>query len=1324
MNLRTTLKKNALWLFLMGVCITLGLRAAETTSPPENMDFSELSDSNPVEEFSVSGEEFKGALATNWKVVTLNTLPSVKWIASYKGDYFSISPSAFTAKAPYCSYLVSPALDLPKIGNKVLSFAMVATASSGVAPLKVLLINSKGETIKELLSEDQKSSSSSSYFPKEVQIPSSLEGVGFIAFVATGDKTNRTQFKLRDLKLSAASTETEVSCNPKEGLYFDTTEAGGVGATKEVEVFIKNFSGVPGVSLAGPNAEDFRLINKNALTQTGGKLQIVFEPKSGGDKTAQVQVQAGKVLFSIALSGKATGAVAQIKMKATPTSLSFGKMEVGKKSVQKSVAIEIQNAVSAPVVTVKGSNASEFSVTNGEKLTAQGGGLVVVFEPSSVGSKTASIELKSGDTLLEIALEGQGVQPGVAPDPEEPKDDVELLIDQYFYHFNTSDQPVDWAFEGNVSKLERGYNSSTGFAVSIDARNSTQGGALMQTVTLAGDKVKVKAGDVLEGMFHFRSMEPKVEGGAVRLACRWLDAAGKEIAGEEDAFINSSEYFDRHKAWDEVRFRTTAPVGATQFLFKVMTRAGSVVELDDFSLLRLTSINAAREFVSVLPHISTLTGEKGKSVTGKLLIQAMKLPYSYKPTSKAANGTMSIAPEQLPAGNSIGTYTVTITPNKKGVFYNGYVLQFMGENPISTAAFNTFFIDPANPPKAELASQTQIREMECYPGETDVQTLTFDINGVIESPKVVVEQEESGIFMLNTSSFYYSAPSDKVINNSVKVTFRPKADKEYSAKIIVSSALMEPLVVHIKGRGKKNTDGWIETFSADKPLDSRFTGEAWEGYHLFDRGYYRLDGSWKSSGAVSVNAGGSIECDEWFANGIDKVAITPSSLTGKLQLEYSLDGGGHWTKVKAWNADGSAAINTHRPTRFRLINSGSEVVELNKITLSPADPKLRLNFLDLTKEVMQTAADATPLALLNETFNTTRHTRGINLPGWQTLVLQADRPFWGWAQKNKATMVVEEQCAQISFLNSLNKDDKRPHQAWLISPTLSYQKAASKILTFRLRYELPTEDGREKFGVYIIKEKEGEIEPLFLDITKLLLVDNVESETWYDYYVDLSKVEGISIEDLFHVGFSFFSPVGGNATSLTFMIDDVTFGRTDMTEISVDKDLISFLFKVDQECPPQVFKVTTKNPKNPIALTMVPSRLAEQFKLSATQLPKEGGEVAVGFKSKDEKKRAAALLLQSRGSASKLVRLMAQFDNAIEMPEAIASSRVYPTTVSQTLNVQGIYTEFFIFSLDGELMQQGKASHKIDVEHLPAGGYIIRLLTEDGGISTHRFVRQ
>ena len=41
---------------------------------------------------------------------------------------------------------------------------------------------------------------------------------------------------------------------------------------------------------------------------------------------------------------------------------------------------------------------------------------------------------------------------------------------------------------------------------------------------------------------------------------------------------------------------------------------------------------------------------------------------------------------------------------------------------------------------------------------------------------------------------------------------------------------------------------------------------------------------------------------------------------------------------------------------------------------------------------------------------------------------------------------------------------------------------------------------------------------------------------WFDYRIDLSKVEGLTIEDKFHVAFSYYSPVGGNATSLNFML--------------------------------------------------------------------------------------------------------------------------------------------------------------------------------------------
>lgn len=1313
--------RNRLWLFLIGISAVLGLRASAQGTPPENMDFSVLVSNNPVEQFEVADGGFKAALATNWKVITLNTFPGMKWTTTFKDDCFSISPTKFSVKAPYCSYLVTPALDLSKMGGKALSFSMLATSSAGTSPLKVLLIDNQGATLRELLSVSEISSSNTSYFPKEVQMPSDLTGIGFIAFVAKGDKENRTQFKLNALKLAEASQEVQISCTPKEGLYFDTTPAGSVGATKEVEIFIKNFVGVPEVTLTGINASDFRLLNKNALTQTGGKLSVVFEPKSGGDKKADIQISAGTATFLVPLTGKATGAAATIKMTASPQSIAFGKVNVGSSKGPKSIAIEVQNALEAPTMTLKGANTGDFAVTGADQLTHQGGGLMVTFTPSSKGVKSATIELQVQGTLLNIHMTGEGT--GEAPTPE-PTDDIELLKDPYFYNFNTENQPTDWAFEGKVTKLERGYNSSTGFAVQLDAQGSEQGASIFQKVALKNDKITVKEGDMLEGTIHFRSMGEKVEGGAVRLACQWLNADGQPIASAEDAFINNRDFFDRHKAWDKVAFRTIAPAGATHFLFKVVTRAGSLVEMDDFGLLRLTRDNANMPFIAVLPHITIITGEKDKSVTSSILVQGMKLPYAQRPSFDAKNGSMSIAPETVPQGNSVGTYTVTMTPDKKGVYLNGYIIKFMGDDPVSTSAFNAYFIDANNPPKVSLSATTPLREMESFPTETDEQTLTFDITGVIDSPTVAILQDEAGIFRLSTSSFYYSVKQDKVLNSTVKVTFRPKEEKEYTAQLVITTALMEPFVLTIKGKGKKNSDGWLEKFTADKPLDPRFVGEAWKGYHLFDRGYYRLDGAWQEAGKVQIKAEGTLECDEWFANGLENITIAPISLASKVRLEYSIDGGGHWQKGEAFDRNGSSAIKTHRPTRFRLVNTTQEAIQIEQIRLTLGKPEERISFPKLNEKAMLVNADAMPLALLNETFNGTRHTRGIDLAGWQTLALQGDRPFWGWAQKNKSTMEVEEQCAQISFLNTLNPSDKREHQAWLISPALSYQKAASKILTFRLRYELPTENGEEKFGVFIIKEKEGAIDPQYLDITKLLLVENIENETWYDYYVDLSKVEGISVEDIFHIGFSFYSPVGGNATSLTFMVDDVTFGRTDMTEINVDKDLISFLFKVDQECTPQVFTVTTKNPKHPIALTMVPSRLAERFKLSTTKLPKEGGDVAVGFKSKDDKDRAAALLVQSRGSASKLVRLVAQFDNAIEVPDALNPTKVYPTITRETLFVEGFYSEYYIYSIEGACVAQGKASHRIDVAHLPEGNYIIRLLTEDGGMATHRFVRE
>ena len=51
--------------------------------------------------------------------------------------------------------------------------------------------------------------------------------------------------------------------------------------------------------------------------------------------------------------------------------------------------------------------------------------------------------------------------------------------------------------------------------------------------------------------------------------------------------------------------------------------------------------------------------------------------------------------------------------------------------------------------------------------------------------------------------------------------------------------------------------------------------------------------------------------------------------------------------------------------------------------------------------------------------------------------------------------------------------DHNPYESWLVSPTLSYKQAASKILTFSLRFNgLSKDEQREElFQAYIITEK-------------------------------------------------------------------------------------------------------------------------------------------------------------------------------------------------------------------------------------------------------------
>lgn len=1297
---------------------------AQSGTPPEGIDFSALTEDSPQSAISLQSG-YKAALQTTWK--SLHSNSAVKWAGVYSDQWFACSATPFSVKAPYCSYLVTCPLALDAIGGKSLTFDLKVTSLKGSSPFRILLINKRGETLQTLYKHQY---AKQDFTPTSVSIPTGLTGVGFIAFVNEGSPGNLASYYLKNIELKAPSTEVAISYNPAEGLTFSEVAAGEVGATKELEIFIQNFTGTPEATLTGINKEDFLLKPLfGGLTATGGKLSVTFVPKSGNpDITAFVTVVAGKTKVEIPLKASASGARAKVKVSAMPESIDFGSVAVGETSVEKATSITVQNAIETPTVTLTGTHKGDFAIKTGSTFDNHGGGISVTFTPTAEGVRTASIEVNASGTILQIPLQGTATKGGggVTPPPSkpEPKEDQELLVDQFFYNFDDAGRPTSWSYKGNVMKETKGYNGSTGFAVRLDQTSSTETAQLYQEIDIDAKEFSMAPGSVLEGVIHYSVQEPFAENHGVRLACQWLDAERKPIATPEDAFIASNRYIEWRKAWDELRFRTVVPAGARYFRFGVEVSAGSLVKVDDCSLLRLTKLHAQDRFVSVLPHAIYREGKTTEPIQGTMLVQSMSMG-KVQPNVTKPSGTFTLTPSELPAGNKVTEVAYAIQASEPGAYISGtygtkpYSVQYDGTNGWATIRINSYIIDPATPPMVKLSDKTPNKRLVCTVGETAEMELEFDVTGVIQEVKVQTASE-SGYFKSSTSSFFYSQTKKKVLNNKVKVTFAPREAGTYKATLTLTTACMKPLVIEVVGEAKPESAEWMETFAEDKPLDNRFKGDNWTGYHRFDKGYYYLSGSWIEAGKVSISKAGRLESDELLVNGINQVKLLPA--TDGLELYYTIDGGGHWTKATL--EGGAYKVGTHRPTRFKVVNGSSAEATLTQILLTQSAPEERQSIKQIAQAMMLVDAKEAQ-GSLEEYFDAQRHTRGINLEGWQSFATLADRPFKGWEQKNKSTQAVEETCAQISFFNSLDKDDAREQEAWLISPLLSKAKAQSTYLTFRLRYELPTQDGQEQFGVYILTpDGAGSVKPQFLDITKLLLVPRMESEKWYDYCVDLSKVKGLQIDDYFYVAFTMYSPKGGTSTSLTFMVDDVTFGRTDLPVVKANPDMVNFIFKPNVPCPPQTIQVSVEHPNKEVTVSLEPSKLMEEFKLSTMKLPAEGGDLAVGFSTKKERDRAAALLIQTRGGVSKLVRLLAQKDTAVESLEPLRPVYLYPTVATSELHLSLPCQSYWIYTTEGLLVMSGEACSTIDVSALASSRYYVRLQMADGGVATLPFDKQ
>ena len=895
---------------------------------------------------------------------------------------------------------------------------------------------------------------------------------------------------------------------------------------------------------------------------------------------------------------------------------------------------------------------------------------------------------------------------------------VELLEDPFFYSFNDG-KPTHWATAGTVTQLKAGdrYSSDTGFGVGIETAANVEG-YLKQVIDLNRAGKEVVQGDELECLVHYSTIESKRLEGPFRLALRWLDVAGNELVSTEKDFINNPDiYFGRMKAYGDLKFRTVCPAGAVKLEFTLLVAPGSLVRMDDFSVLRLADKDKT-PLVAILPQYRTMMGEVGQPTTFPIALQGMHLSAEQTPNfgGTMSSSVMKLDVEKLPKNGTVKA-NLTITPQVAGVYVgsNTYKLRFSGADEDKSGSLNLtgYFKRAGTTPTITLKANQQVREMKAAPGKTDEQQLDFDIKDVITNVNLALKHDANSPFRIDVGQYYYATSSGKLYHRPVKVTFAPRKAGVYEAELRVSSVLADTLIIKLKGVSEAATSAdLVENFTENRTMDGRFTGDAWKGYHKFDLGYWKLNGKWNSKSNVTLAAKDTLYYDELIANGVNTLQLTPASSAAKCTAEYSIDGGGHWKSLTVGDGEGKYVVGTHRPTLVRFVSS--ESVEVQSVTITPNTIDARETF-DKIEEAMLKDADSEPLAVLNETFSDLRHTRILGLKGWQNLTVRGERPFYAWKQKNADQSVVENEVAQISFLK-YGVEDRREHESWLISPTLSYKNAQSKDLTFSLMYRNQTTNGEELFGFYIITEKDGKATPYFLDISEYVPAGvKLESDMWFDYRIDLSKVEGLTIEDKFHVAFSYYSPVGGNATSLNFMLDDVTFGRTDLPELSVDNDFIQFVFRPGQEMTPQPLNIYSNRTTAPVTITLAPSTQKKYFKLSSEKLPLEGGALAVGFKSNDSKTHAAALLVQTRGAEPIIVKLLAQPITAgISNVAGGDEDALLPVVSGSELTVNGKYQKYQLFSTDGSLLQQGGYQQRIDLSGVQPKVFILKLSTDEG----------
>jgi len=355
-----------------------------------------------------------------------------------------------------------------------------------------------------------------------------------------------------------------------------------------------------------------------------------------------------------------------------------------------------------------------------------------------------------------------------------------------------------------------------------------------------------------------------------------------------------------------------------------------------------------------------------------------------------------------------------------------------------------------------------------------------------------------------------------------------------------------------------------------------------------------------------------------------------------------------------------------------------------------------------------------PLALLIEPFNGVTHNKVLSNEGWKNIAEVNTRAWWGYTFKNDNGAITES-TAKVTAFNSVNTDEV-PYEMWLVTPPLDFVNSISKMFTFRVMGDLMIANSDAVLELYYMDMADGYLYKQKIDMDMPSIPD--DNKEWREFHIDLT---GQNISDTFFMGFR-FSATGGLANSAVYYIDDVTYGRTDIPQITASEDYIFLKTRPDVEIQSKVINVSSTNLNNPVTLSIGGSN-ASKFELSTDVLPSTGGNFTVSFKSDLIGIHVAYVKLSSRGAADVYIPISAETSNDLSIKDNEVSERIYVKDNYIYIESE-TKSEVSVYNISGKIIGNFSAltrEYQIPV-YLHKGIYIVKVSVDNKTDKYHKVI--